>query len=234
MENFKCVIIEDQLPAQRILKRFIKDMPSLALIGCFNNAVESLATLQSQSIDILFLDIHLPQISGLNFLKSFHHPPNVIITTAFPQYALEGFELEATDYLLKPFSFERFIKAVSKIKRNTISTLSPNAEDQSDSLFIKSGSAIQRVELKSIEYVKAEGDFIQIITRNGKHLINNSLSQFAHILPEQRFVRCHKSYVVNWQRIDKILGNTIYMDGTSIPIGRKYRPDLIQKINLIS
>lgn len=219
-----CLIIEDQLPAQRILMTYIEQMPELALTGAFTNALDATPVLQNQQIDLLFLDINLPKLSGISFLKNLPAAPKVIITTAYPEYALEGFELDVTDYLLKPFSFERFHKAVMKVKDQAVEKTSP------EFVFIKSDKEFFKVELKQVLYLKADDNYVKIITPEKTHIQAGSLQSWEEQLA-QDFVRVHKSYLINLSKVDKVSGNRVFIRGEEIPIGRAYREGLLNRIS---
>ena len=219
----KALIIEDQLPAQRILMTYIEQMPDLTLTGAFTNALDATPFLQNQQIDLLFLDINLPKLSGISFLKNLPAPPKVIITTAYPEYALEGFELDVTDYLLKPFSFERFHKAVMKVKDQQVAKTSP------EFVFIKSDKEFFKVELKEIRYLKADDNYVKIITSEKTHIQAGSLQSWEEQLAHD-FVRVHKSYLINLSKVDKVSGNRVFINGEEIPIGRAYREGLLKRI----
>lgn len=236
--NLKCLIIEDELPAQRVLKNYISDVPYLELCGTYKSAMDALETVQSQDIDLLFLDINLPKISGLNFLRSLKNPPKVIITTAYPDYAHEGFELDVVDYLLKPFSFERFIQSLSKLKTEAGKESEASTNDHRDYqhryAFVKVDKTLHRVDFNDIRYIESDKDYVNIV-RDGENLmLLQTLKHWLNMLPDQNFARVHKSYIVNISRIDKIIGNQIKIGDAVIPIGRYYKQDFMEKIEPIS
>lgn len=225
-----CVIIEDQPHAQSILERYIGDHPTLQLKGTFGDALAALRFLHETSIDLIFLDIHLPKLSGIDFLSILNPQPKIIFTTAFSEYALQGYELDVVDYLLKPFSFKRFVQAVSKAERLLeIGTHDQLADDEKKStppdgmLFVKSGSDYLRIEKHKIKYIKADGDYTWIFTSKAKHLITHSLKYWLENLPPRQFCQVHKSYIVNVYSIQKVSGNQIYIDESKLPIGRTFR-----------
>lgn len=237
--NLKCLIIEDELPAQRVLKNYIADVPYLELCGTFTSAMDALETIQSQDIDLLFLDINLPKISGLNFLRSLNNPPKVIITTAYTDYAHEGFELDVVDYLLKPFSFERFIQSLSKLKTEAgekkASSSDANHRDYEHSYaFVKVDKTLHRVDFDDIKYIESDRDYVKIVKEGENLMLLQTLKHWENMLPGKNFARVHKSYIVNISRIDKIIGNQIKIGDTVIPIGRYYKEDFMDKIEPIS
>ena len=220
-----CIIIEDQPPAQRILKKYIEDIGSLDLKATFSDAIQALEFLKSDSVDLMFLDIHLPKISGIDFLRTMAHPPYVILTTAFPDYALESYEFDVVDYLLKPFSFQRFVKAVSKVpaKTETMQELNSIGSVRKE-IFIKSGYEHIKILVDNIRYIKSDADYTEIHLSAKKHLSSESLRHWLENLNLQQFVRIHKSYIVNISKVERIAGNQVYLDdAVPIPIGRAYK-----------
>lgn len=229
----KCIIIEDQLPAQRILKKFITDYESLNLIGVFNNGIEAMEFVNKNEVDLMFLDIHLPKLSGIDFLKSLNNPPQVIFTTAFSEFALEGYELNVVDYLLKPFSFQRFVQAVSKVNlsdnEDSNSTSNEDPENNKKDIFIKSGFDHIRVKIDDIVYIMSDADYTEIHLENNKHLSSETLRFWEQSLPSQQFSRVHKSYIVNTDKVMKVSGNQIYLENKKIiPIGRAYKNGFLE------
>src|SRR5690554_6950125 len=228
----KCIIIEDQLPAQRILKKYILDFEALQLEAVFNNALEAIEFLKSNEVDLMFLDIHLPKISGIDFLKSLNQPPQVIFTTAFSEFALEGYELNVVDYLLKPFSFQRFVQAVSKVetKKQSEANLNDDRGDSKKDIFIKSGFDHIRIKIDDIVYIKSDADYTEIHLENKKHLSTETLRFWEQSLPVLQFSRIHKSYIVNTEKVVKVSGNQIHLEKQKvIPIGRAYKNEFIER-----
>jgi len=226
----QCIIIEDQPPAQRILKKFIEDIGTLQLVGTFPDAIQAMAFLQSNPVDLIFLDIHLPKISGIDFLKAMPHPPQVILTTAFPDYALESYEFNVVDYLLKPFSFQRFVKAVSKITlRQSALASTPLESPLKQEVFIKSGYEHIRVALSDIRYIKSDADYTEVNTGEQRHLSTESLRYWEEFLEGHSFYRIHRSYLVNTIHIVKVAGNQVHLSaGEVLPIGRTYKEGFVK------
>ncbi|WP_066631158.1 LytR/AlgR family response regulator transcription factor [Labilibacter marinus] len=228
-----CIIIEDQPPAQRILKKYIDDFGVLELKATFSNALDAMEYLKKESVDLIFLDIHLPKISGIDFLKIMPQKPFVILTTAFPDYAIKSYEFSVIDYLLKPFSFQRFIMAINKIKphinKTTSSENSSHKEEDRD-LYIKSGHDFIKVNSKDIICIKSDADYTEIHTYEKVHLSSEALKHWEEKLSDQSFVRIHKSYIINTSKIDKISGNMVFLSSKyEIPIGRSYKDAFINK-----
>lgn len=227
----KCIIIEDQPPAQRILQKYISDIGYLELAGVYTNVIDAMHIIKAGDVDLMFLDIHLPKMSGIDFLKTLHNPPNIILTTAFQDYALESYEYSVTDYLLKPFSFERFVKAVGKveIESSAISkqTESPNTIQLPDEIFVKSGHDHLRIKISDIYYITSDSDYTELHTSDKKYLTSKSLRHWEEFLESASFLRIHKSYIVNANRIHKISGGQVVLENhQSLPIGRAYKSDL--------
>lgn len=230
----QCIVIEDQPPAQRVLKRYIDDVGNLQLMATFTDALQAMAFLKTETIDLIFLDVHLPKISGIEFLKSMPYVPHVILTTAFSEYALESYEYDVVDYLLKPFSFERFVKAVSKVPvRLTEKTNKKSFYENSamaDVFFIKSGYEHIKINIPEICFIKSEADYTEVFTPKKTYLTSYSLRYWLEKLGHRKFTQVHKSYIVNTTKIDKISGNQIFFDEkTAIPFGRAYKDDFIAK-----
>ena len=212
-----------------MLQKYIGDVDALELKETFNNALTALQYLKENPVDLIFLDIHLPKISGIDFLKILTPKPKVVITTVFQDYALQGYEHEVLDYLLKPFSFERFLKAVSKIiyssntQRLDEKTIGELGKEGNDFLFIKSGHDYINIKTNDIKYVKSEGDYTCIFTSQSKHLVSESLKDWQGSLPDVTFCQVHKSFIVNVQHISKVTGNQVFIDKEIIPIGRAFK-----------
>ena len=224
MKKLNCIIVEDQPPAQRILQKFIADVPSLELTGTFSESAPALDHLRTNQVDLIFLDIHLPKMSGLDFLKILPRKIPVILTTAFPDYALESYEYSVVDYLLKPFSFKRFVQSISKVP---LEQEEPNSEDghtETREVFIKTGYEYVKIELASINFIKSDADYTEVMIGNKKLVSSESLRYWESILNPSKFFRIHKSYIVNIGKIHKVTGNQIVLDNDQrIPIGRAYK-----------
>ncbi|MEZ4883143.1 MAG: response regulator transcription factor [Chitinophagales bacterium] len=228
-----CIIIEDQPPAQRILKKYVGDLGYLELKGTFSDAIEAMDFLKENAIDLIFLDIHLPKLSGIDFLKILPQAPHIILTTAFSDYALESYELNVVDYLLKPFSFQRFVKAVSKVpvKGQVGQGVESKLETQvPQELFIKSGYEYLKITIADIVFIKSDADYTEIYTPEKKYLASESLRYWLDKLGNNQFIQIHKSYIVNTSKIVKVSGNQIYCGkNTILPIGRAFKEDFVRK-----
>lgn len=224
-----CLILEDQPPAQRLLAGYLERVDHLQLTATFARATSALPLLQSGNIDLLFLDVHLPEMSGLDFLRSLEQPPPVILTTAFPNYALEGYDLKIVDYLLKPFAFPRFLQAINRVPAAApASSVIP----QKTSLFIKDGHHFVRIPIAEILYIHSEADYTEIHLPAKRLISKQSLKYWLDQLPATHFVRVHRSYIVHLRRVEKILTDRVMlMEKREVPVGRTFREDLLRRIS---
>lgn len=226
-----CIIVEDQVPAQRILQKYIEDAETLLLKETFSSAVLAIEFLKTNTVDIIFLDIHLPKLTGIEFIKSLHHRPHIILTTAFSDYALESYEFNVVDYLLKPFSFQRFLAAIAKVQKTEISTESKENQTIPNEIFIKSGHEYRKLKITDINYIQSDTDYTSIFTKEAKHLSAERLIHWEDRLPKQSFLRIHKSYLINTTKISRFLGNRVYLDdGTELPIGRSHKEAFLKRV----
>lgn len=227
-----CIIIEDQAPAQRILQKYIADQGTLVLVGTFNNAIQALEFVQANTVDLIFLDVHLPKISGMDFLKILPNRPSVILTTAFQDYAVESYEFGVVDYLVKPFSFDRFLKAVAKVSREKSSSTNSSREKEVDTFFfVKSGYEHVKVNSLDVLYINSDMDYTEVHLPDRKLLTSEKLTYWEQKLSGQGFVRIHRSYLINQNKIDKVVGNEVFLNGGAcLPIGRAYKDEFLTKI----
>jgi two-component system, LytTR family, response regulator len=224
MSKIKCIIIEDEPLAVKVLTDYISHVPFLELNGSFKDAILATDYLRDHQADLIFLDIHLPKLKGMAFLKTLTHPPAIIITTAYHQYAVEGFELNVTDYLLKPFDFERFLVAVTKVK--TAKTEMPGNEEArttKDHLFLNVQKKKVKILFQDIIYIESQREYIKIVTSKGEYLSKMSTHEIEDLLPASQFKRIHRSYIISLNKIDSYTAEEVEVSGISIPIGRGYR-----------
>ncbi len=213
-----CIVLEDEKSAQEIILSYIEKTPFINVVGVFESGIDIPQTLL-QKTDLLFLDIQLPEITGLSFLKTLTMPPKVIITTAYPNHALEAFEHAVVDYLVKPFSYERFLKAVNRIHEVTKGT----AAARQDHFFIYADKTTYKIKASDILFFKAEVDYVQVVTDDRNILFLDSLRNWEEKLKILPFIRVHRSYIVNLDRIERLEGNILCIDEHRIPIGKKYK-----------
>jgi DNA-binding LytR/AlgR family response regulator len=231
--NIRCVIIDDEPLARKGLKEYIQDVDFLQLVGEFDNPLKAADTLIKEKIDLLFLDIQMPKMTGMEFMKTLSHPPMVIFTTAYPQYAVEGFELNAIDYLLKPFSFERFWKSVLKArsaKESSDSPVAPAGAAEPDYFFIKSDSKLVKIFYDEILFIEALQNYVAVHTTSKKHITYLTFRSIEEHLPASRFIRTHKSYIVAAAKVESIEGNDIKIGQHHIPISRTERDAVLQQL----
>ncbi len=224
-----CIIIDDEQIARDIVKDYINLTPELKLDAEFENAIEAIPFLQENKIDLIFLDINMPKLSGLDFIRTLQSPPKIILTTAYREYALDGFELNVADYLLKPFSFQRFTKAIQHYY-NIVNSNKVNSTV--DFIFVRYNRKQIKILYNDILYIKSNDEYIEIITITNKYMIKGSLSKMGKLLPKELFIRIHNSYIVSIKNITSITSNDIEINGIEIPISRKYKSDVFRALGL--
>jgi DNA-binding LytR/AlgR family response regulator len=235
--KLKCLVVDDEPLAQDILVKYVGDCPSLELLKICSDALEAGEFLRSQPVDLIFLDINLPRLSGIRFVKTLNHPALIIFTTAYPEFAAEGFETNAVDYLVKPFSFERFMKAVNKAieladfrKKKEI----PQNKDSNrnhEFILLRSDKKIFKINFEDILYFESTGDYIKVHCTDKKIIIHETIKNLVTQLPVDQFTRVHKSFVISVSKIRMIEGNQVNVAGGMIPIGLVFKEDLIQRLN---
>ncbi len=226
----KCIIVEDETLAQNVIQTHLQKTEQFELVGICNNALEANEVLTKQEVDLIFLDIQLPGMTGLNFLRNLPNPPLVVLTTAYSEYALESYEFNVIDYLLKPISFERFSKTINKIVEGKLfaQTVKENEKLPADHIFIKSNSKFFKVNFSEIIYIEGMKDYLKIHTTDYKLVTHQTMSEMEKILPSKQFIRVHKSYIIALAHIKSIYGNSIETGKTTIPIGINYKEKVMQ------
>jgi len=222
-----CIIIEDEPAAQSILEYHISRCNDLLCCGTFANAFSAQVYLDSNPVDLIFLDINLPEMSGVSFLRSLVHPPLVIFTTAYPQYAVDGFDLEVVDFLLKPFSFERFAKAINKAREKFNTRIQPPLPSK---ISIKSGKRIYQITPAEIYSIETCGDYVTIFCTDKKIVVHGTLKSWEERLKGSSFLKVHRTAIVNLQRIDHLDGNLIHVGEQKIPVSEPYKESLMEWI----
>jgi DNA-binding LytR/AlgR family response regulator len=224
MSNIKCIVIEDEPLATKVLVDYILQVPFLELQGTFKDAILATDFLRNNSTDLIFLDIHLPKLKGMSFLKTLNNPPAIIVTTAYHQYAVEGFNLNVTDYLLKPFEFERFLVAVTKVKTADRNRTDPNeGREIKDFIFLNAERKKVKILFSEIVYIESQREYIKIVTTKREYLSKMSTHEIESILPAHLFKRIHRSYIISINKIESYTSEMVDVNGVSIPIGRDYR-----------
>jgi len=229
----RCLLVDDEPPALKVLVSHISNINGFEIVGQCKNAIEALEILQTKTIDLIFLDIKMPKILGTDFLRTLSHPPKVIFVTAYDHYAIEGYDLDVVDYLVKPVSFERFLKAVTKVKKLVDNETAKQAEEyipNADAfVYLKVDKHMQKVLINDIEYIEGWKHYIKVFLASGRHLlVKESITAIENLLSEHKFLRVHRSYIVSMNRISGYNNLSIQINATEIPIGRLYKQPVME------
>lgn len=227
----RCIAVDDEPLALDQIARYIGRIPSLELVATCYSTVQAAEFINSGSIDLIFLDIEMPDSNGVDFAHTLEKgAPYVIFTTAYPQYAVDGFRLDAVDYLMKPLSFDELTEAIEKVKRRMTSAIEPDNTDEDDCIYVKSDGTVRKINQEEIIYVKGLSEYVQIALRGERQLIttHDSLKHFEEILDKNRFMRIHKSFIVNLKHIDEADRAQVKLGGATLPVGDKYRSSFQQ------
>ena len=235
--KLRCLLIDDEPPALKILASYISNINGLEIVAQCKNAIEALDILNQKTVDVIFLDIKMPKILGTEFLKNLSHPPKVIFVTAYRDYAVEGYELDAVDYLVKPVSFERFFKAITKLNRmidkevvTTSVEFKPNPEAF---VYLKVDKDMKKIFINEIVYIESWKDYVKLFLANGKNILaKQSISAMENLLSEHKFLRVHRSYMVSLNKISGYNGISIQLDTKEIPIGRLYKQAVLGRLQV--
>ncbi len=227
MKKINCLVVDDEELARTLLENYISRMPHLNLVEKCANPLDALKVLQEASIEIMFLDIQMPELTGIDFLKSLQQKPKVIFTTAYSEYAIEGYQLDVVDYLLKPFSFERFVQAVNKAIE--LINTKPQTPEK-DYLLVKSEHKVHKIKLEDIRYIQSMREYVAYFLPNGKILALNSLKKLEQELPSDQFLRIHKSYIVPIKKVTTLEGNMVHVGNEKLPIGNLYKEEVLKRI----
>ncbi len=222
MNKIKCLIVDDEEPAIKILEKYAGMIEQLDVVATCSNALEAFELLKKEHVDLLFIDINMPVLTGVEFVKSLQSPPAVIFTTAYRKYAIESYEIDALDYLLKPFGFDRFLKAVDKYQ-SRFGTSSHNSESKSDHIFYKVNRTNHKVMINDILYLESLKDYTQIHTSKGKLVVRGNLSTCMKQLPEDGFVRIHRSFTIASDKVSSYNQSEVVVNGIQLPLGQSYR-----------
>ena len=233
--QLSCLIVDDEVLAQDVIERYISNIPTLKLLGKCDNAVEAISFLHNNRVDLMFLDLNMPELSGLDMLRTLTNPPKVILTTAYSEYALESYEFGVIDYLLKPIKLERFIKAVNKVvEQSGVSVLSKEVVEENirQTIFIKDDQATYQLDLDKISFIEAYGNYLKIHTPEKVYVIRDTMTDMERKLPSTIFMRIHKSYIISLVKIDSISGNRVFIKEKELPIGEMYKLALKMRIGI--
>lgn len=229
----KCIIVDDEPLAIEIVESYVSKIDQLQLVGTFRNAIAAFTFLQQNPVELIFLDIQMPKLSGIEFLKTLKSPPKVIFTTAFRDYAIDGFELEVVDYLLKPISFERFLKAVAKVLHKD--TIQPQPQKQPEQagdnyVFFKVDKKMVKTKMSDILYIESIKDYVKVRTAEKEIVTQQKISYLEESLPKEQFLRIHRSFIINRERIDAYSATDVEIGKHHVPIGRNYKNDVIKAL----
>lgn len=234
--KIRCLLIDDETPALKVLQKHISGINGMEVVAVCNNAVEAIEVLHEKQIDLIFLDIKMPRISGTDFLRNLSAPPKVIFVTAYRDYAVEGYDLDAVDYLVKPVSFERFFKAISKVKRllgHEVATHTEEHKRNSDAfVYLKVDKNMQKILINEILYIESWKDYVKLFFISNKNfLVKKSITSMQNLLSEHSFIRVHRSYIVSLEKITGYNHSDIQLGKKNIPIGRLYKQKLLDAIH---
>lgn len=225
----RCVVIDDEPLARQLLTDFIAKVPELSLEGSFSSALRSLETLRKKQVDVLFLDIQMPDITGIEFLKALDNKPLVVFTTAFAEHALQGYELDVVDYLLKPFDFNRFLKSFTKISQRLIPEKPVPQIEKADYIFIKDGGKLVKVKVNSIRYIKGAREYATIVTADKKIMSLQTMKSMEEMLPAE-FIRIHNSYIIPLPQIQTVFKNKVQIGNEIFPIGITHKKKFFEEL----
>jgi DNA-binding LytR/AlgR family response regulator len=226
-----CLIVDDEEMSRNMVKHFVEQTESLNLIGICADGVEASVILNKADIDLIFLDVEMPGMSGYELIKSLTNPPEIVLITAKKDHAAEAFEYRVTDYLVKPITYPRFLQAISRVKENLEGL--ENNKSKSTELYVRTDSKIVKVSFSDVTYIEALADYIMIFTHNNKYIVHSTMKGFQSRLPSDQFVRVHRSYIVNKEKIESIENLFIVINKKFIPIGASYKDDFMKKLNLL-
>jgi two-component system LytT family response regulator len=231
-KTITCLVVDDEPAARNIIERYIQQLPMLKLLGECGNAIQAMDILQNQQVDLLFLDINMPQLSGTDLLRLLKNPPKTILTTAHEEYALQGYELDVADYLLKPIQFNRFLKAVQKVSQVQpvpVNDGQPTStQAQEPFIYFRADRKMVKVLLQDILYVESMKDYIKVFTTTGVIITKLSISSLEELLPENNFIRTHRSFIVSLQKIRSFTPEVIEIGKTEVPVGKLYRNSVLK------
>ncbi len=228
--KIKCLIVDDEVLAQNVIEKYIDSIPTLKLAGKCDNAIDAISFLHDNDVDLIFLDLNMPELNGLDMLKTLREPPKVILTTAYSEYALESYEYGVVDYLLKPIKLERFIKAINKVVDLIDRSIEMSEKDKQEnrSIFIKEDNTTHAISPATIKYVEAFGNYLKIHIPDRTYITRQTMQNMTSQLPDTTFCRIHKSYVINRNFISKVSGNIVYLEEIELPVGSTYKSNLLK------
>lgn len=230
--KLQCLIIDDEHLARKLLEDYLSKMTGVELIGVCKNAMDAMQVIREKQVDLMFLDIQMPDLTGLDMLKTMKTRPAVIFTTAYSEYALQGYELDVVDYLLKPISFERFVQAVNKASELISLRKKANTKSEGiDHLIVKADHKLVRIKLEDILYIEGLREYVSIYTREKRVITLEAMKNLESILPENKFLRTHRSYIVSIAHVEAMNGNNVEINSKLIPVGKTYRDEVLKRFS---
>lgn len=233
----KCLIVDDEPLARELIRGHVEKLENFEIVAECSDAMKALNVLREKQVDLIFMDIQMPQITGIEFLKTLKHPPKVIITTAYREFALDGFELDVVDYLIKPITFERFLKSVNKyyqVSQEDVHVIPGNSAEKTmdeSFIYVKENKKVVKVYLSEIKYIEGLSEYVQVYTDKRKIITKTSMAQMEEKLPGESFLRIHKSFIVSLSKIEAFTANTIEIQGKELPIGRSFKNGVLSALN---
>lgn len=235
--KIKCLLVDDEPPAVDLIASYIERVDDLEIVGRCNNAIEAFGLLQKTKVDLLLLDIQMPKMTGLDLIRSLHDRPRIIVMTAYREFAADGFDLDVLDYLVKPVSFERFLKAIAKYNQYSLLRQTETTEQTPDAfdkayMYFKVNKQVKKIFLKDIVYIESIKDYVKIITTDKPIITYQRLSYMEEKLPENKFLRIHKSYIIAIDRITSYNNDLIHVDSYELPLGRSYKQSFLKTVSV--
>lgn len=234
MNPIKCLLVDDEPPAIELLEKYTSMIDQLEVVGTSHSAVKAFDMVREKAVDLIFLDIRMPVLNGIDFIKTLKNPPSIILTTAYREYAIDGYDLDIIDYLLKPIAFDRFLKAVDRYRERTAMTVIEKAsplEEQDDFIICNVNRTKHKIWLKDILYIESLKDYVRFHTNKGRLVVKGNLGSFMKQLPAERFVRIHRSYAVALNYVSAHNQTEVLIEGNALPIGGSYRAGLLRIIS---
>lgn len=230
----KCIIIDDEEMARAIIEQYCSKLDHIQIVNQFNNALDAIQFINSNKVDLVFLDIHMPELNGFDFIDSLNNPPNIILTTSDSEFALNAFEYKCiVDYLVKPIKLPRFIKAVTKVE--TPKTAAPLTDDEEvDEMYVNIDRRLVKIHIPDIYLIEAKGDYINIKTETKNHIVHTTMKKIEEKLPDSLFLKIHRSFIINVKKIVDIEDNSVLIKKEVIPVSRSNRPELMNRLNLLN
>ena len=233
--RIRCLVVDDEPMARDVLRRYIEKVPTLQLAGECNSAIDALVFLQNHHIDLIFLDIRMPELLGTEFVQSLQSPPKIIFTTAFKEYALDGFELDAVDYLLKPVRFERFLRSVNKafpkkVSENVDGSIDSLRKTGTDFIYLRVDRKLVKIQLADLLYIESARDYVKVITKDKNYITRQTISSIEAMLSGSNFIRIHRSYIISVSKIKSFTNEMVEIGNNELPIGKFYRNNFVKLV----